>query len=726
MRARKSRVPVGLVLAGLLVAFWGLLAPSQLGGPTTFTATVGNSMEPMFHKGDLALTRKSPAYRVGDIVLYESPVFHRPVLHRIIVIQHGHYFFKGDNNEFVDPGYVTHDELLGKLWLHVPNAGTALSWMGKPTHSAFFAGFAVLVLTLGGAKTTRRRRRGRRRSAAAKGPIVKNSTTSLTSLHRHLHRPRKSAENIGGGIAGLLAVVLLIVGFTSPVKKTVPLHGAYRHAGTFSYSARVIHPVSTYPTGIAHAGVPFFLNDFKTLDIGFTYRFASKLPHNVHGTISLKARVSTDSNWSTNYILRGTRRFRGDNASARGTLDLQSLRSLITQLSVDSGSVGGEYLVTLEPVVHVIGAVGGRKINETFSPELENSLTQAELKLTVPTGPVLPGASYAQPSAEAALTAALNPIKAGSSPGFAPAYVSFARYKLAVSAVRGLALGLAALALLVLFTKPLKRKREVWSHEKRIANRYECVIVDVVSVSDGATSNVATTEIPDFESLATLARYCERPILRETTKGVEAYAVEDGGRLYIHRPKPAPPAAALPVHVEPPRAEPVRIEPVALAPAAPLHALPALAEAALPPTKPSRRTKRRLFRPVAVLVVILVVATFATAFTAANTVPLSYAGTSLQASALAQMAPSQCAGITLTNLIAMTTNSTSGTTGNDLILGRNVSATVTLTAGGGDDCVVGGGGAGTTNKFDGGGGTNDVCIGAAGATNTFTHCEHIY
>src|SRR6266496_2821041 len=60
MRARKSRVPVGLVLAGLLVAFWALLAPSQLGGPTTFTATVGNSMEPMFHKGDLALTRQSP------------------------------------------------------------------------------------------------------------------------------------------------------------------------------------------------------------------------------------------------------------------------------------------------------------------------------------------------------------------------------------------------------------------------------------------------------------------------------------------------------------------------------------------------------------------------------------------------------------------------------------------------------------------------------------------
>ena len=97
-------------------------------------------MEPLFHKGDLAITKPVSSYRVGDVVLYESPVFNRPVLHRILVIQHGHYFFKGDNNDFVDPGYVTRDRLRGKLWLHVPNAGVALSWFGKPAHSAAIAG----------------------------------------------------------------------------------------------------------------------------------------------------------------------------------------------------------------------------------------------------------------------------------------------------------------------------------------------------------------------------------------------------------------------------------------------------------------------------------------------------------------------------------------------------------------------------------------------------------
>src|SRR6188474_561050 len=123
MRTPRSRLPAGLVLAGLLAALWLFFAPPQLGGSTSFTATVGNSMEPMFHKGDLAVTRKSSSFKVGDVALYESPVFHRPVLHRIIVVQGGRYYFKGDNNEFVDPGYVSRADLLGTLWFRVPRAG---------------------------------------------------------------------------------------------------------------------------------------------------------------------------------------------------------------------------------------------------------------------------------------------------------------------------------------------------------------------------------------------------------------------------------------------------------------------------------------------------------------------------------------------------------------------------------------------------------------------------
>src|SRR3954462_15328221 len=205
MTTQRRRAPAAFLLAGLAAGLW-VFAPAQLGGAASDTATGGTSIEALFHKGDLAITKPAASYRVGDVVLYESPVLDRPVLHRILVIQHGHYFFKGDNNDFVDPGYVTRDRLRGKLWLHAPNAGVALSWFGKPAHSAAIAGLAMLLLVLGGAQTAAgRRRRGRRRSATTwKRPKVR------TTFARHLHRPRKSPENIAAGIAGVLAVVLLV------------------------------------------------------------------------------------------------------------------------------------------------------------------------------------------------------------------------------------------------------------------------------------------------------------------------------------------------------------------------------------------------------------------------------------------------------------------------------------------------------------------------------------
>ena len=161
MRPRRSPWP-GLLATGVVVAVLVWLAPPQLGGSTIYTATVGTSMEPMFHKGDLALVRPASSYRVGDIVLYQSPILHRPVLHRILVIQDGLYYFKGDHNDFVDPGYVTRGELLGKLWTHLPKVGVGLSFIGKPAHAAALAGLAALALMLGGPKVSTRRRRRRR------------------------------------------------------------------------------------------------------------------------------------------------------------------------------------------------------------------------------------------------------------------------------------------------------------------------------------------------------------------------------------------------------------------------------------------------------------------------------------------------------------------------------------------------------------------------------------
>jgi signal peptidase I len=694
MRPRRT-LWLGLLAAGVLAAAFVWLAPPQLGGSTIFSATVGNSMEPMFHKGDLALVRPASSYAVGDIVLYESPVLHRPVLHRILVIQGAHYYFKGDNNAFVDPGYVTRDELLGKLWIHLPRVGVGLSFIGKPAHAGGLAGLAILVLLLGGSKVEDRRRRRSGRSTPGWRPPV----TRARSLSR-LRRPRRTLENIAAGVGLTLGLIALLVGFITPVAHTEPQTGAYAQTGNFSYSSTLAHPDSAYPDGLVTTGQPVFLTDFETLKVSFGYLFASKLSHTVRGTAGLTAVLSSESpKWSRTYVLQPPTAFRGDAARVSGTLDLRTLRALTRQLAIDTGVTGTTYAVTLVPTIRVRGSVAGVRIAKTFAPTLPFDFSDAVLALNIASPAALPGATYDPPSTASTNETALEPVLEGSIPGRAPNSVTVIKPRIAVSALRGLGLALTGLALLAIFTKPLRKKRDTWTHEKRIAFRFGCVIVDVVSLDSAVASTGQPTALPDFTALASFARYLERPILHDVSDGT--YATEDNGRLYVVR-RSGERAGAAP--------SPSTLE---LAPRV---------KASRTAPRPARR-RRAIVTAVTLAFACAVALGLLTSFTAANTVPLSRAGVSKWPVTVPQIASTYCASLALTNKVIATTSTVTGTSANDLVLGRNATGAQALNGAAGNDCIMGGGTSGTVDNFDGGAGT-DICIGAPRATNNFTNCEY--
>jgi signal peptidase I len=695
MRPRRP-LWLAFLAAGLVVAAFIWVAPPQLGGSTTYSATVGTSMQPMFYKGDLALIRPAGSYKVGDIALYESPVLHRPVLHRIIVIQGSHYYFKGDNNDFVDPGYATRDEILGKLWLHVPKVGKGLSWIGKPAHAGGLAGLAVLVLVLGGSSSaTRRRRRGSRGSPDWKPPVVK------IPAFPKLRRPRRTTENIVATIAITVGLVALLIGFTTPLAHMIPSQGAYNQTGTFSYSSTLDKPEVAYPDGKVTTGQPVYLTAFKTLDVGFGYRFVSQLSHHVTGTIGLVAVLSsTTSSWNRRFVLEKPAQFQGDVAHATGTVDLHALRTLTEQLAIDTGNPGDSYAWTLEPTVPVHGRVDGKQIDKTFAPTLPFTFSAAVLALNAPTVATAPGASYDPPTLADTNATALQPVTSGSLLVRAPNTVSLVKFTVAVSVLRGFGLALVGLALLGLFTKPLRKKREHWSNEKRIAFRFGCVIVDVVSLESAVASTGVPTALPDFASLASFARYLERPILHDTLNN--AYAVEDSGRLYVFR---------LP-----------RGREAVPAPTPSVERIPRLKASATQP-RPARR-RRTILGLVGAVFAIAVSFGLVTSFTAANTVPLSRAGVTKSTLTPSQLAPTYCAGLAFTKLVVATTSTVTGTAGSDLVLGRNALGSLALNGGAGDDCIIAGGStSSTSNTIDGGAGT-DICIGAPGTSMTFTNCEY--
>jgi Ca2+-binding RTX toxin-like protein len=119
-------------------------------------------------------------------------------------------------------------------------------------------------------------------------------------------------------------------------------------------------------------------------------------------------------------------------------------------------------------------------------------------------------------------------------------------------------------------------------------------------------------------------------------------------------------------------------------------------------------------RVLAAAVGLIVLFSASHAFTAANTVPASYAGEqqfTIDANALA---PPECAPIK--NLTAIVTNGV-GSAANELVLGT--AGADSLNGKGGNDCILGGGG---NDKINGGAGNKDVCIGGPG-TDTFSNCE---
>ena len=187
MRIRFGTVVLALVVAQLAIVAWIFFAPTNLGGSSTYAVTSGISMQPLLYKNDLAIVRAQSTYRVGEVVLYHSAVLGEPVLHRIILIQNGQYYFKGDNNDFVDPGYATRSELVGALWVHVPEVGAAIIWLGRPRERprCFSCSRAPRRAVVGAGDTAWRHSRRRARREPAFKPPPRPDSRSGAGRRRH-------------------------------------------------------------------------------------------------------------------------------------------------------------------------------------------------------------------------------------------------------------------------------------------------------------------------------------------------------------------------------------------------------------------------------------------------------------------------------------------------------------------------------------------------------------
>jgi signal peptidase I len=509
-------------LAAAWLAFW----PIGLGGSTGYAVIIGTSMEPMLHRGDVAVVRQSSQYHVGEAVAYHSRTLGRIVLHRIIRVHDGRYVFKGDANDFVDPGPAQRSDLIGRYWFKVGGAGPVIVWVQRPWHAALIAGILGIFLFGSGSGVAVRSRRRRRRRHGAPTPAQAPLRKPIAPVDRRRAAAWRPVAAVGV-VALLVFAVLGVVANGLPATRQIPTDRLYEQTGHFSYAARV--PASpAYPSGRVGSGEAVFTRLVHQLDLRYTWRFASARPHELHGTAALAADVSDGSGWTRRIQLVAPEPFAGDHVVLAGLLQLGSLEAMLHRFEVVTGTHAGSYQVSIVPTVKISGVLDGEHMSTAFAPPLQLSLDQARMQLATASDPATPNSLVRSKQTGGSLTQ--------------PSRIRLvAGRQLALRTAKHTALlgGAAALALLLVALLLRIAQRGPADEAARIRARYGRAIVRVAAVSPTAR----VVEVADFDDLARIAERYDRVVLHEDAAGV--FVVEEEGVSY--RWRPAGPAAAGPL-----------------------------------------------------------------------------------------------------------------------------------------------------------------------------------
>lgn len=505
-RGAVGRTLAALVTVALLGGLWLFFAPTRLGGKTEYVVTYGVSMQPRFHAGDLAIVRSRSHYEIGQIVAYKNRELGRVVLHRIVGRSGDRYVFKGDNNNFVDSYHPTRSELIGRLWVRIPRAGTALLWLAAPPHEAFVGGLAFLATLLLGGSASRRRGRRAGGRVRRRSPVTAGWAPAL----------------LGTALVTALAFGLLAgVSYSRSTTRTISAPG-YAHEGAYSYAAHV-SPSALYPSGRLATGQTVFTRLVRRVEIGFSDRLVSALPHSFHGSAQLRLALQSSLGWTVPLPSPSRRPVSGDSVRLTQTLDLRAVEAEISRYLTRTGIATDTFTLTVTPRVDVHGTVSGQPVTSTFEPTPLTFLVDGyALRLAQSvSGAAIPGQAPADP---------LQPSAAGTVDRVVERTVALPGRVLPVATARRVALdglaGAGALAVLAL-AAALAASRSRDDETARIRRRRRDLLVAVAAPPAG--------DAVDVESLGDLVRiadYHETVVLTASDGGLDRYYVVAEGIVY--------------------------------------------------------------------------------------------------------------------------------------------------------------------------------------------------
>lgn len=493
------RSPLG-ILASLAASavFWFAFAPRQLGGWTTYVIVDGNSMEPRFRYGDLVLVRKQENYQVGDAVTYRNAEMGRFVFHRIVNVQAGRFVLQGDHNTWLDNYHPSREEIIGKLWIHIPSAGRAIQWAREPLHLAVGFGLIGGMMTASILIGPSRSRRGKTVHPLARG------WSGFPEIVFFLT-----------GFAALAFLGLSVFAFTRPL--TLPAENLPYHQDVlFTYSAAGTPGV--YDNGTIQAGEPIFPKLTCFLNVGLVYNITGNGLQDLTGNHQLYMRVFDEkSGWQRTIPLESETSFSGSSYNTRADLNLCEIESLAASMESQTGLHPSIYTLEVVARTIVMGNLGGQPLFEAFEPRLVFKFDDVHFHLEADDAQIDP--LHATKSASIAGTVGL------------PNAVTFPGGKIAVQSLRLIALLGLALSVISLAAVGWYIFQGMWSSPANmIQMKYRGLLMNVHRIHN--QRNLPVVDVASIDDLARLAERQNVLIAHAALNFLHCYSVQSNGTMY--------------------------------------------------------------------------------------------------------------------------------------------------------------------------------------------------
>ena len=392
MNAATKIASTSAVVALVLVGMW-LFWPTSLGGGTTYVVTHGQSMEPGFSTGDLAVLRPTGSYEVGDVVAYRSESLDTIVMHRIVAIDGDRFVIQGDNNDWLDADRPTEDELLGTLFRQVPQGGKILDAVASPWSLALIAAAVLGVFSTNqrGPRAGGRHSAGRpaRHRSARRRPVA---ATSLPVAFSMPTRAQARQVGIGAGVVAVLAAVGCAALLALPSTETGTRTEDVIQEGRFTYAgdARV---GTTYPTGEISTGDPVYTRLADAVTVSFEHTVSAAGLDDVAGTVRLDLAVTSADGWSAPLGSSPATPVRDGTAVASALLDPVRAATLVDRHDAEIGGSAGSASIVVTPVVDITGSLAGRSFTATQPAAFTFAMDGVALRPTADEAAYTPSAS---------------------------------------------------------------------------------------------------------------------------------------------------------------------------------------------------------------------------------------------------------------------------------------------------------------------------------------------